>query len=575
MNVDAIFKPAPKPTQAAGDAFRRDDPAFARELVERREKLERPAPERSTRRAEDSASRDSGRAQAAETSETTGQARTETASVDESTVDGQSDAESGSDSEASGREQQDNDAQAAESASPDGNGAAADGRAAAIAVSITVGAAHFAQATAEAGASNAQSAVSAAAALEKTGAKQGIAANPAATAPASTDASGRTEPGMAAAASDGKVASTPAATQTTNDGGSQTAANATGGATATSGKTDPAPAASASASAQGTATQVEGAPSAAAAATAAAATASTTATGPGAKAAASKTGTGASTALLPMQSALPANEAATEFAVRQATGSRRGGEGQSLRGENSNAATPMSVAPQGMETALARVAGSPASNAGQKATQPSAEQNGNGNAANAVAAAQAAVPAAAQLAATTPQGAEVAIHGLHQAGAAGPDQSQAAMASAPRHMPPPPAAQQLAVSISQAVHDGKDRIRIQLHPAELGRVDIKLELSHDGRVSAVIAADRPETLDLLQRDARALERALSDAGLKADSNSLSFASNGDNARRFAELAGDDKGLVDGDDIDAADEVQSLAAARAHRGNPMSALDIQV
>jgi len=44
----------------------------------------------------------------------------------------------------------------------------------------------------------------------------------------------------------------------------------------------------------------------------------------------------------------------------------------------------------------------------------------------------------------------------------------------------------------------------------------------DGRVSAVVTADNKDTLDLLQRDQRALERALQDAGLKADSGSLSF-----------------------------------------------------
>jgi hypothetical protein len=38
----------------------------------------------------------------------------------------------------------------------------------------------------------------------------------------------------------------------------------------------------------------------------------------------------------------------------------------------------------------------------------------------------------------------------------------------------------------------------------------------------MIIAERPETLDILQRDIRVLERALQDAGLKTDQNSLSF-----------------------------------------------------
>ena len=47
-------------------------------------------------------------------------------------------------------------------------------------------------------------------------------------------------------------------------------------------------------------------------------------------------------------------------------------------------------------------------------------------------------------------------------------------------------------------------------------------MGHDGRVIAVVTADNKDTLDLLQRDARELERALQNAGLQTDSGSLSF-----------------------------------------------------
>ncbi len=53
-----------------------------------------------------------------------------------------------------------------------------------------------------------------------------------------------------------------------------------------------------------------------------------------------------------------------------------------------------------------------------------------------------------------------------------------------------------------------------------------MEISPEGKLSAVIAVERPETLDLLQRDSRALEKSLADAGLKTDSNSLSFSLKG-------------------------------------------------
>ena len=80
-----------------------------------------------------------------------------------------------------------------------------------------------------------------------------------------------------------------------------------------------------------------------------------------------------------------------------------------------------------------------------------------------------------------------------------------------------------------------DRIKIQLSPEDLGRVDIKLDMQKDGMVKAVIAADKPETLQWLQQDAKHLERALQDAGFKLDNGSLSFNLRQDNnsAQQFS------------------------------------------
>lgn len=93
------------------------------------------------------------------------------------------------------------------------------------------------------------------------------------------------------------------------------------------------------------------------------------------------------------------------------------------------------------------------------------------------------------------------------------------------------AADQVSLHLSRGAREQLDQISIQLKPAALGRVDVRLEVAHDGRVQAVIVADRADTLDMLQRDARALERALQDAGLKTDGGSLNFQLNrhdGDN-----------------------------------------------
>jgi len=85
-----------------------------------------------------------------------------------------------------------------------------------------------------------------------------------------------------------------------------------------------------------------------------------------------------------------------------------------------------------------------------------------------------------------------------------------------------PVAEQVAVKITKALSDGVDRISVKLNPAELGQIEVRMEIGPDGKFNAVFAADRPQTLELLQRDARELARSLQDAGLRADSGSLSF-----------------------------------------------------
>lgn len=85
-----------------------------------------------------------------------------------------------------------------------------------------------------------------------------------------------------------------------------------------------------------------------------------------------------------------------------------------------------------------------------------------------------------------------------------------------------PVADQVMVQIKTAVDQGKNMIRIQLDPAELGRVEVRMEVSSEGRMQMNVTADNRDTLAMLQREARALERALQDLGLKADAGSLSF-----------------------------------------------------
>ncbi len=99
---------------------------------------------------------------------------------------------------------------------------------------------------------------------------------------------------------------------------------------------------------------------------------------------------------------------------------------------------------------------------------------------------------------------------------------KSAQAQSRPNLPAHALADQVAVNIQRGVAQGQDRINVQLRPAELGKVEIKMEMNHDGRMTAVISAERPETLDMLRQDSRSLIDALNQIGLRADSNSLSF-----------------------------------------------------
>jgi hypothetical protein len=94
---------------------------------------------------------------------------------------------------------------------------------------------------------------------------------------------------------------------------------------------------------------------------------------------------------------------------------------------------------------------------------------------------------------------------------------------------PHPATRQVMLQISRGLDQDRTEIRIRLDPPELGEVDIQLDF-RDLRLTASISAERPDTLDLLQRDSRTLARALREAGLELADADLSFTHNGRNDR---------------------------------------------
>ena len=81
---------------------------------------------------------------------------------------------------------------------------------------------------------------------------------------------------------------------------------------------------------------------------------------------------------------------------------------------------------------------------------------------------------------------------------------------------------QIAIEMARQVGDGNTRFQIRLDPPELGRIDVRLEIDKGGQVLARLTVEKSETLDLMQRDQRALQQALQQAGLDSSKTNLEF-----------------------------------------------------
>lgn len=167
----------------------------------------------------------------------------------------------------------------------------------------------------------------------------------------------------------------------------------------------------------------------------------------------------------------------------------------------------------------------------------------------------------------------------HQAGKA----PETVQAPAQQHQPSPlpepgkpipPAA--VPVEIGLRALQGLKEFQIRLDPAELGRVEVRLEIGDDKSVTARVVVDRVETLHLLQRDAKTLERAFEQAGLKPSDGGVDISlrdqgqqSRGDGSDGRPNRYGDRSGSA-GNDADNV-PLQPVMQRRLHMG----ALDLSV
>ena len=85
-----------------------------------------------------------------------------------------------------------------------------------------------------------------------------------------------------------------------------------------------------------------------------------------------------------------------------------------------------------------------------------------------------------------------------------------------------PATMQVATRFIERFDGRAQRFEVRLDPAELGRVDVRIEVGADKKVHAVLAAHASAALSDLMRGSKALEKALGDAGIDIADGGLKF-----------------------------------------------------
>lgn len=127
----------------------------------------------------------------------------------------------------------------------------------------------------------------------------------------------------------------------------------------------------------------------------------------------------------------------------------------------------------------------------------------------------------------------------------------------------------MAFQIGKQFSKGNSEFQIRLDPAELGRINIKLTVKQGGDVKAHMVTERNDVFELLQRDSRALEKALSEAGFDGKNIDIEVtldqnAQNGGTfAERFFDQASDNEtgsAAKGGSAIEAEEEVIEMVAS---------------
>ena len=80
----------------------------------------------------------------------------------------------------------------------------------------------------------------------------------------------------------------------------------------------------------------------------------------------------------------------------------------------------------------------------------------------------------------------------------------------------------IGVEIARAAKGEREDLLIRLDPRDMGRINVRLSFDGEGVLRAVVSADSPGALEMLRRESGDLNRALADAGIRSDAQSLRF-----------------------------------------------------
>ena len=165
------------------------------------------------------------------------------------------------------------------------------------------------------------------------------------------------------------------------------------------------------------------------------------------------------------------------------------------------------------------------------ATQTPPAQGASTNAAaNATAAAAAQVEVAVEATSTSQSKAGVATDVVAPSTTTTQHTSNAASATQVAQTAAPAATLQVYTRFVERFDGRAQRFEVRLDPAELGRVDVRIEIGADKKVHAVLAAHDSAALNDLMRGHRALERMLTNAGIDLADGGVKFELAGDSSR---------------------------------------------